>query len=302
MTDGSCQLVLMGHSDVVCCCIGLPNVDLVASGSKDNSIRVWRLTPSQTGHKAGECERELLGHTGPVTALLALPHGPGGDRSERLLSCSYDLTLRLWHRSTTGIWAQQRVYEGHAGRVNGLTCLDPDRVVSASEDKTLRLWRLSTGACESVMEGHVGEVKTVTSLGVGNTRVVSGSFDCTVRCWRVADGGCEWTLKGHEVRRHSGELGPSSRPGHHGFWLRGREPACTNRHARAVRPRWILTPPRLPLLQGHVQSVLALRAGRVASASKDGTVCVWNLQTGQKEREFKGHQGWVNAIAALDVK
>lgn len=205
MTDGSCQLVLMGHSDVVLSCCGLPNVDLVASGSKDNSIRIWRLTPSNTGKSAGECERELVGHTGPVLGLLALPYAPGGDKSERLMSCSYDSTLRLWARATTGLWGLQKVYEGHTGRVNGLTCLDPDRVVSASEDKTLRLWRLSTGACESVMDGHTGEVKTVTSLGVGNTRVVSGSFDCTVRCWRVADGGCEWTLKGHNVRARGDE-------------------------------------------------------------------------------------------------
>lgn len=82
-----------------------------------------------------------------LSSLIHPPNpcrGHRRDKSERLLSCSYDSTLRLWIRNITGDWSLQRTFEGHLGRVNGATVLDPDRVVSASEDKTLRLWRRAT--------------------------------------------------------------------------------------------------------------------------------------------------------------
>ena len=54
----------------------------VASGSKDNTIRIWNIENGQTTNV-------LTGHNGQIGALTVLPDG-------RLASGSSDWTIRLW--------------------------------------------------------------------------------------------------------------------------------------------------------------------------------------------------------------
>ena len=63
-------------------CLTVLDNGLVASGSVDTSIRIWRLGD-------GTCVNVLRGHTAPVRGLVALPGG-------RLASASDDTSLRLW--------------------------------------------------------------------------------------------------------------------------------------------------------------------------------------------------------------
>ena len=60
--------------------------DRLASGSIDETIRIWNAT-------TGECEATLTGHEGPVTALVVLS-------DDRLASGSYDETVRIWNLTT----------------------------------------------------------------------------------------------------------------------------------------------------------------------------------------------------------
>jgi WD40 repeat protein len=79
----------------------------------------------------------LEGHTSEVTSAAFDPAG------RRIVSASYDDTLRLWD---AGTGETQRVLEGHTDTVNS-AAFDPEgrRIVSASEDHTLRLWDAETG-------------------------------------------------------------------------------------------------------------------------------------------------------------
>ncbi len=54
----------------------------------------------------------------------------------RLVSASYDNTLRVWDVESGGTL---QVLKGHTEQVNAVAILDEDRLVSASADNTLRV-------------------------------------------------------------------------------------------------------------------------------------------------------------------
>jgi WD40 repeat protein len=98
----------------------------LASGSRDNTIRLWDLNT----HTETAC---LKGHTSEVTALTVLPDG-------RLASGSHDNTIRLWDLKT---FTETACLKGHTSEVTALTALPHGRLASGGQDKTIRLWDLA---------------------------------------------------------------------------------------------------------------------------------------------------------------
>jgi WD40 repeat protein len=115
------------------------------------------------------------GHKDWVYCLQALPDG-------RIVSGSYDKTLRIWSKDSSGRW-QSEVLKGHESYVFCLQALPDGRIVSGSYDKTLRIWsKDSSGRWQSeVLEGHTHCVSCLQALPDG--RIVSGSGDETLRIW-----------------------------------------------------------------------------------------------------------------------
>jgi len=160
---GTASSTLQVHTSVVSALAVLPD-GLLASGSWDRTVRVWR--PS-----TDVCEAVLKGHTDGVFVLTVLPDG-------RLASASWDKTVRVW-RPSTGVC--EAVLKGHTDGVFVLTVLPDGRHASGSWDRTVRVWRPSTGVCEAVPEGHTREVYALAVLPDG--RLASASEDKTVRVW-----------------------------------------------------------------------------------------------------------------------
>jgi len=93
--------------------------------------------PAQT---RDEAERVLCGHREEVLDCVVLGDG------RRLVSASFDNTLRVWD-SQTG--ATEHVLKGHETPVVSCIVLkDGYRIVSASWDNTLRVWNTHTGEAE----------------------------------------------------------------------------------------------------------------------------------------------------------
>jgi WD40 repeat protein len=110
---------------------------------------------------------------------------------KRILSWSFDKTLRLWDAATGAAIGVPMRHEGAVG--GALFAPDGYRILSWSSDaytppdvwvsdKTLRLWDAATGAAIGEPMRHEGGVNGAVYSPDGK-RILSWSFDKTLRLW-----------------------------------------------------------------------------------------------------------------------
>src|ERR671926_80437 len=74
---------LKGHTHTITCLAFAPKGDRLASGSKDQTVRLWDLA-------ANKCVAVLEGHRDMVVSVAFSPNG------EMLASTSHDSVINLW--------------------------------------------------------------------------------------------------------------------------------------------------------------------------------------------------------------
>jgi F-box and WD-40 domain protein CDC4 len=175
--------------------IMMPRHPLIITGSRDSTLRVWRLPRSddpkfiqaETDTDSEESPyliRTLTGHQHSVRAIAA--------HADTLVSGSYDCTVRVWKISTG-----ETVYrlQGHTSKVYSVV-LDHERnrCISGSMDNMVRIWSLDTGSMIYTLEGHTS---LVGLLDLSFDRLVSAAADSTLRIWDPDNGQCKATLTAH---------------------------------------------------------------------------------------------------------
>ena len=148
------------------------------------------------------CERTLAGHTGSVEALAGW--------EGKLISGSWDKTIRVWDASTGGLDA---TLTGHQHAVSGLVVMG-ERLFSASLDGTIRVWTVGTCAAVASVQAYDvdGSEQYARCLAADGSKLISGSralgvadeeVQYEVRVWDPATMACEHTVRqpaGDQVR------------------------------------------------------------------------------------------------------
>lgn len=166
-----------------------PDSRIVASGGRDNSLRLWNAA-------TGENLFTINGHENWVTSVAFNADGT------LLASGSRDNSVRLWNARTGQMVG---VLGHHRGDVTALA-FTPDGSILASggRDGAIKLWHLDSATAIYELDNYGGPVWDL-SFSHDGTVLASGSEDGMVWLWGLWDAGGSW------LKRVLGHQGPVTR-------------------------------------------------------------------------------------------
>ncbi|PAV79906.1 hypothetical protein WR25_02816 [Diploscapter pachys] len=204
-----CKLA-QGHSESILT-VAKANFDpcLVASGSKDNTVIVWRLM--ERDKWCLEPIAKASGHTASVNSLR-LSHSAA---NSHLLSLSSDCTIKLWplkllptkeqieknkFKDLISLTASSTLV-AHGKDANCLDLAISDKAaISGGMDKLVKLWRVDASSGHlligGTLSGHRRGIVDV-AFSAHNQKAASASVDLTVKVWDTLEQTCLFTLTGH---------------------------------------------------------------------------------------------------------
>jgi WD40 repeat protein/serine/threonine protein kinase len=196
-TTGQPLVEFQGHSSrVYSVAYSLDRVHL-ASGSADNTVRLWGLTNANQ-EDANE-RATFTGHRGVVRSVAFSADG------RRLASGSYDRTIKIWD-----VIAHKELFtlKGHDGPIQQVVfSADGEYLASAGEDHVVRIWDVTTGVETYALRGHVDAVTGVTFSPDGR-RLASAGKDGTVRIWDTGCGKELLAIRGQYIQASCVAFGP----------------------------------------------------------------------------------------------
>ena len=182
--DGDWRGDVAGHTDDVLSLAFKPNSYLLASGSEDDTIRIWDVGDNNNLRHV----RTLRGHTDAVRLVEWSPDG------RVLASASYDGTVRLWNPNNGINFA---VLRGHADSVWSMAWSPDGRILaSGSRDGTIRLWDPDTHTTLRVLRERHPAARSLAFHPNGQT-LASKDDSKRILLWNPNTGALKSELKGH---------------------------------------------------------------------------------------------------------
>ena len=274
-----CVQTLTGHTGEVTALSLSPNGRILASGSSDRTLKLWRLETGELLHTfAG---RSLWSNAGHQDRISALTFGFNG---RVLISASQDGEIKLWDLSARQLIS---TLPSHGWGVLAIALMpDSDRLVSGSGDGVIQLWDAKTDQHLADLTQHQSQVSALTIDRMGQL-LGSGSADRTICLWDLKSDRLIKTLKGHVDRVSALALTPDGTILISGSW------------DKTLKLWDCKLGEQLRVISAHrdrINSLAMHPSGKFfASGSEDSRIKLWDLQMGDRLAEF-GHSWGVKAI------
>ena len=265
----NCIISLEGHTEKIVSLIELSSGEL-ASGSYDNTIRIWNLNNYK--------EEKIINESGKVFCLLEF-------EKNKILSGTSENCINLWDiqsRNDACIYS----FTGHELWINALVKCNDIYFASASNDAKIKIWDYNKKNCVSTLEGHSDCVLSLVLLK--NNNLCSGSADLTIRIWDWESPSCLSILKGHtKWVKCVFELS-------NGIIVTGSDDKTIKLWENNFN---------IKTLEGHTHSVRTfcqLNDKYFASGSFDCTIKIWEINTWKCVKTLYGHES--NIISLISLK
>lgn len=191
--DMNCQVV-RGHTDIVLSLSSLRNYLL--SSSKDNTLRLWELNPSNF---TITCIGIGTKHTKAVGSVAF-----GKISHTTFASVSQDTCLKLWNVPKVieeGTVANLNCIATQIAHKDDINCvaISPNEklIATASQDKTAKLWSANNLTLLGVLRGHRRGIWCARFSPIDQV-LMTTSGDCTIKLWSLTDMSCVISLEGHD--------------------------------------------------------------------------------------------------------
>ena len=267
----SCTKTFQGHTEKIVSLIELSSGQL-ASGSYDNTIRIWNTNTLK--------EDEIINENGRIFALLEF-------EKNKLLCGASNNCINLWEiNSPTKVNHFSYSFTGHELWVISLVKCSQDYFASGSNDSKIKIWDYYNKKCIGILSGHLDCILSLILLK--NNNLCSGSADNTIKLWDWVKGKCIATLKGHEKWvKCIFEL-------NNGIILSGSD----DKTIRLWKDK-----KQISVLKGHEQSVRAfcqINSSYFASGGFDNIIKIWEIKTLKCVQNLIGHKS--NIICLIILK
>jgi WD40 repeat protein/serine/threonine protein kinase len=258
LTTGSTTAEYRGHTEQIGALRFTADGTAVISASDDRTVKLWDVP--------GERVPRLI--AGDSLKTLAVAFSSDG-RTTAI--AGFDGTIRLARDDDEATGREPTLLKGHAAAVRTLRFLPGDKqLLSCGEDNTVRLWEIATNSNIKTWQQPAWVMDVVVTPD--GSRCFTAGADGRVRSLLLDQAGStvvaaqESSLEEFEIEAHSASINAMV------LW-----------GMVATRPT--------------ASSAAILESPCLATASRDGTVKLWNARNGKLDTVLTGHAGPVFALA-----
>ncbi|XP_061485117.1 protein Atg16l2 isoform X2 [Rhineura floridana] len=253
-----------------------PNSCLLATGGTDRLIRLWNVAGGRL-----ENMQTLGGANGSITSVEFDPSGC------YLLAATYNNAAQLWK---IGDGQFKEILTGHTDKVTAARYRSTRyQAVTGSRDRTVKEWDLSKGACYRT----INVFSYCNDIVCCDTFIVSGHHDKTIRFWDSREPRCIQVIP-VEGKVTSLSISPDQMH----LLSCSRDNALKVIDLRMNNIRQVFRAEGFKCGSDGTKAVFSPDKSYALVGSADGTLYLWNMETGKLETSLPGvHCSSVNAVA-----